>query len=247
MVIALEGGEAYGLGSSVPGFHLLNAIKSCKQLFTPFGGHSHAVGFSLPAERVPGCGLTSKPGPHCTSSRRHPACAAMRSCPSIKLPRLYLPGCAALSLWAMATKNRSSLRTTSAWQPPSAPSRTATSACSWPRARAEPVGRPWDGTGQPASRRLASSKARSFTLPTSSGKPSSGIRRPGTRRSRTWYACKLRACHEASSLPSRAWMDRAEAPAAPPERVAAEQWIKGDGDPPAGGNAGRRSHSRPAA
>ena len=53
MVIALEGGEAYGSGRSVPGFHLLNAIESCKQLFTRFGGHSHAVGFSLPAERVP--------------------------------------------------------------------------------------------------------------------------------------------------------------------------------------------------
>jgi single-stranded-DNA-specific exonuclease len=53
MVIALEGSEAYGSGRSVPGFHLLHAIESCKQLFTRFGGHSHAVGFSLPAERVP--------------------------------------------------------------------------------------------------------------------------------------------------------------------------------------------------
>ncbi len=53
MVIALEGDEAYGSGRSVPGFHLLDAIESCKQLFTRFGGHSHAVGFSLPAERVP--------------------------------------------------------------------------------------------------------------------------------------------------------------------------------------------------
>jgi single-stranded-DNA-specific exonuclease len=53
MVIALEGEEAYGSGRSVPGFHLLNAIESCKQLFTRFGGHSHAVGFSLPAARLP--------------------------------------------------------------------------------------------------------------------------------------------------------------------------------------------------
>ncbi len=53
MVIALEGDEAYGSGRSVPGFHLLQAIESCKQLFTRFGGHSHAVGFRLPAERVP--------------------------------------------------------------------------------------------------------------------------------------------------------------------------------------------------
>jgi single-stranded-DNA-specific exonuclease len=52
IVIAVEGSEAYGSGRSVPGFHLLQAIESCKELFTRFGGHSHAVGFSLPAERV---------------------------------------------------------------------------------------------------------------------------------------------------------------------------------------------------
>jgi single-stranded-DNA-specific exonuclease len=52
IVIAIEDGEAYGSGRSVPGFHLLHAIEGCKELFTRFGGHSHAVGFSLPAERV---------------------------------------------------------------------------------------------------------------------------------------------------------------------------------------------------
>ncbi len=52
IVIALENGEAYGSGRSVPGFHLLQAIESCKDLFTRFGGHAHAVGFSLPAAHV---------------------------------------------------------------------------------------------------------------------------------------------------------------------------------------------------
>ena len=52
IVVALEDGEAYGSGRSVPGFHLLNAIQGCKQIFTRFGGHAHAVGFSLPAERL---------------------------------------------------------------------------------------------------------------------------------------------------------------------------------------------------
>jgi single-stranded-DNA-specific exonuclease len=52
MVIALEGGEAYGSGRSVPGFHLLHAIEGCKELFTRFGGHAHAVGFCLPAGRL---------------------------------------------------------------------------------------------------------------------------------------------------------------------------------------------------
>jgi single-stranded-DNA-specific exonuclease len=52
IVIAIEGDEAYGSGRSVPGFHLLQAIEGCKELFTRFGGHAHAVGFCLPASRL---------------------------------------------------------------------------------------------------------------------------------------------------------------------------------------------------
>ncbi len=52
LVITQEAGEAYGSGRSVPGFHLLNAIESCSELFTRHGGHAQAVGFSLPSERV---------------------------------------------------------------------------------------------------------------------------------------------------------------------------------------------------
>ncbi len=52
IVIALEDGQAYGSGRSVPGFHLLDAIESCADLFTRFGGHAFAVGFALPGERV---------------------------------------------------------------------------------------------------------------------------------------------------------------------------------------------------
>ena len=52
IVIAHEDGEAYGSGRSIAGFHLLNAIETCHDLFTRFGGHSHAVGFSLPSTRV---------------------------------------------------------------------------------------------------------------------------------------------------------------------------------------------------
>jgi single-stranded-DNA-specific exonuclease len=51
-VIAHENGEAHGSGRSIPGFHLLEAIESCHELFTRFGGHAHAVGFSLPSARV---------------------------------------------------------------------------------------------------------------------------------------------------------------------------------------------------
>lgn len=53
LVVTRENGEAYGSGRSIAAFHLLEAIESCHELFTRFGGHAHAVGFSLPSERVP--------------------------------------------------------------------------------------------------------------------------------------------------------------------------------------------------
>ncbi len=53
LVLAHENGEAYGSGRSVEGFQLLQALESCAELFTKFGGHAHAAGFSLPSERVP--------------------------------------------------------------------------------------------------------------------------------------------------------------------------------------------------
>jgi single-stranded-DNA-specific exonuclease len=52
IVISREEGEAYGSGRSIPSFHLLEAIESCHEIFTRFGGHAHAVGFSLPCDRV---------------------------------------------------------------------------------------------------------------------------------------------------------------------------------------------------
>jgi single-stranded-DNA-specific exonuclease len=44
---------AYGSGRSVDGFPLLAALESCADLFTRFGGHAFAVGFALPAEKLP--------------------------------------------------------------------------------------------------------------------------------------------------------------------------------------------------
>jgi single-stranded-DNA-specific exonuclease len=56
IVIAHDGESgsrtAHGSGRSIHGFHLLEAIESCRDLFTRFGGHAHAVGFSLPSDRV---------------------------------------------------------------------------------------------------------------------------------------------------------------------------------------------------
>ena len=53
LVVSIEEGVAYGSGRSVNGFQLLNAIESCADLFTRFGGHAFAVGFALPADSLP--------------------------------------------------------------------------------------------------------------------------------------------------------------------------------------------------
>jgi single-stranded-DNA-specific exonuclease len=52
LVIACHEGEAHGSGRSIKSFHLLNALESCAELFSRFGGHAHAVGFALPEDRV---------------------------------------------------------------------------------------------------------------------------------------------------------------------------------------------------
>ncbi len=53
IVVSVEDGVGYGSGRSVDGFPLLAAIESCADLFTRFGGHAFAVGFALPAEKLP--------------------------------------------------------------------------------------------------------------------------------------------------------------------------------------------------
>jgi single-stranded-DNA-specific exonuclease len=53
VVISRQGEEAFGSGRSIRAFHLLEAIESCGDLFTRYGGHSHACGFALPTANVP--------------------------------------------------------------------------------------------------------------------------------------------------------------------------------------------------
>ena len=61
IVLTHEDGHAHGSGRSIEGFHLLDAITAIHEspdtpdapLFTRFGGHAHAIGFSLPAAHVP--------------------------------------------------------------------------------------------------------------------------------------------------------------------------------------------------
>jgi single-stranded-DNA-specific exonuclease len=52
IVISREGEEAFGSGRSIRAFHLLDAVESSHNLFTRYGGHSHACGFSMPAANV---------------------------------------------------------------------------------------------------------------------------------------------------------------------------------------------------
>jgi single-stranded-DNA-specific exonuclease len=52
LVVAREGEESHGSGRSIPALHLLDALESCRDLFTRFGGHAHAVGFALRTEQL---------------------------------------------------------------------------------------------------------------------------------------------------------------------------------------------------
>ena len=57
LVLTHEDGQAHGSGRSIEGYHLLDALTAVHEaqtsgLFTRFGGHAHAVGFSLPTDRI---------------------------------------------------------------------------------------------------------------------------------------------------------------------------------------------------
>ena len=57
LVLTSEDGQSHGSGRSIDGFHLLDALTAIDiagpaPLFTRFGGHAHAVGFSLPTDRL---------------------------------------------------------------------------------------------------------------------------------------------------------------------------------------------------
>lgn len=52
LVISRDGDEAHGSGRSITAFHLLQALESCHDLFSRYGGHAHAVGFALPSANV---------------------------------------------------------------------------------------------------------------------------------------------------------------------------------------------------
>jgi single-stranded-DNA-specific exonuclease len=53
IVISVEDGLGHGSGRSIPGFHLLDAMASCGDLFERFGGHAQAAGLAIQAARIP--------------------------------------------------------------------------------------------------------------------------------------------------------------------------------------------------
>lgn len=52
LILSREADEAHGSGRSIRNFHLLEAIESCPELFSRYGGHAHAVGFALPSANI---------------------------------------------------------------------------------------------------------------------------------------------------------------------------------------------------
>jgi single-stranded-DNA-specific exonuclease len=53
ILIALnEDGSGKGSGRSIPGFHLLDALRACTDHLERFGGHRHAIGVGLPGSKI---------------------------------------------------------------------------------------------------------------------------------------------------------------------------------------------------
>ena len=82
LVISREGEEAFGSGRSIRAFHLLEAVESCRDLFSRYGGHSHACGFAMPAANIEplrctaGCVCASPAHASRFRSRARPGCRA---------------------------------------------------------------------------------------------------------------------------------------------------------------------------
>jgi single-stranded-DNA-specific exonuclease len=52
VVLSVDGEMAHGSGRSIEAYHLLNGLTACADLFEKFGGHSHAAGITIRAERI---------------------------------------------------------------------------------------------------------------------------------------------------------------------------------------------------
>ncbi len=52
IIISIENGVGHGSGRSIQAFHLLDGLESCSDLFERFGGHSHAAGLAMRADKI---------------------------------------------------------------------------------------------------------------------------------------------------------------------------------------------------
>ena len=52
LIISIENGIGHGSGRSIKAFHLLDGLTACDELFEKYGGHSHAAGVTIKAERI---------------------------------------------------------------------------------------------------------------------------------------------------------------------------------------------------
>ncbi len=52
LIFNIRDGLAVGSGRSIDGFNLFQALSRCSHLFEKFGGHSHAAGFTLKADKL---------------------------------------------------------------------------------------------------------------------------------------------------------------------------------------------------
>ncbi|MEJ7623029.1 MAG: single-stranded-DNA-specific exonuclease RecJ [Pyrinomonadaceae bacterium] len=53
IVISIKEGMGSGSARSIPGFHLLDALGTCADLFEQYGGHAAAAGMKIKAENIP--------------------------------------------------------------------------------------------------------------------------------------------------------------------------------------------------
>ena len=52
IVLSIEDGFAHGSARSIAGYHLLNGLDSCRDLFEQYGGHSAAAGMKIKRENI---------------------------------------------------------------------------------------------------------------------------------------------------------------------------------------------------
>jgi single-stranded DNA-specific DHH superfamily exonuclease len=89
---------------------LLDAIESCHPLFTRFGGHAHAVGFSLPSASVPDLRrrLEEYAGTHLAEECLDPPLLCDGYLPSTRSLRSCTQRSSAFTRWGWTMRIRSS-------------------------------------------------------------------------------------------------------------------------------------------